>query len=148
MEHAEYGGYILLAIIIVTLYILTYILWINYQNRLVRKMTETGVILEVVLEKDSDANILAVEQMWSSFYSGLYVPWHRRMFKAQPYLSFEIKSEHTISKNKKEVTFNFWVPEEYKSLVKQRIIGLYPKAQVRELDTDYVPSEDDRMRII
>lgn len=110
-------------------------------------MGETGVLLEVLLEKDTETNPFSIEQFWSSFH-GLYLPWYKRLFKAQPYLSFEIKSETDMSKKKKEITFNFWVPEEYKSMVKNRLLGLYPNAQINELKTDYMPDQDDTMRVL
>lgn len=145
---SEYGGWFILAGVLLTIYIVSYILWLRIQNKRIRQMTQTGVLLEVVLEKDTESEHLGVEQMWSSFHSGLYIPWHRRPFKAQPYITFEIKSEHTAAKSKKEITFNFWVPEEYKSMIKQRILSLYPKAQIHQLKEDYIPTTDDRMRVI
>lgn len=144
----DFSGWIILAAVLLVLYIIAYVSWLFFANSRIREMNQTGVLLEVLLEKDTETNHLSVEQMWSAFHSGLYIPWYRRPFKAQPYITFEIKSENTVSKNKKEITFNFWVPEEYKSMIKQRILGLYPKAQVIELEHDYIPSPDDRMRVI
>ena len=144
----EYGGLVILGIILIALYAITYIIWILTENKRIRRMTETGVLLEVVLEKDTETEHLSVEQMWSAFHSGLYIPWYKRPFKPQPYITFEIKSENTVSKSKKEITFNFWVPEDFKSMIKQRILGLYPKAQISELQEDYIPSADDRMRVV
>ena len=113
-------------------------------------MTKTGVILEVILEKDTEKEPFSVEQLWASFH-GLYIPWYRRLGRAQPYISFEIKSENNMSQKKKEITFNFWVPDAYKKFLKQRILGLYPNAQVNELDPkskDYIPDENDQFRVV
>lgn len=137
-----------------TIFLITYltirIIWALYQNFLIRKMGETAVLLEVVLEKDTEKDPFSIEQFWSSFH-GLYLPWYKRLTKPQPYITFEIKSEHDVAKKKKEITFNFWVPEQYKPFVKQRILGLYPNAQINELNIekqDYFPDENDRMRVI
>jgi hypothetical protein len=110
-------------------------------------MNKTGVLLEVVLEKDTEKDPFSIEQLWTSFH-GLYLPWYKRFTKAQPYISFEIKSENDMSKKKKEITFNFWVPEDHKLFLKQKIMGIYPNAQITELKQDYIPEEDDRLRVI
>lgn len=144
----QYGGWILLAAVFLILYVICYVSWLHFQNARIKQMTQRGVLLEVVLEKDTETKHLAVEQMWAAFHSGLYIPWHKRIGKPQPYITFEIKSEHTAAKDKNEISFNFWMPEEYKSLIKQRILSLYPAAQIRELEEDYIPEEDDRMRVI
>ena len=104
--------------------------------------------MEILLEKDTDTTPAMVEQMWSSFYNGLYLPWYKRLFHAQPYLTFEIKSENDNSKRKKEISFNIWVPTKYASLVKQRIISLYKNAQIRTLTEDYIPAPDNGVHII
>lgn len=143
----DFSGLIYLIIGIILLFSILYTMWVIYQNALVKQLTQTGVLMEVVLEKDTETIHLSVDQMWSSFYSGLYIPWYKRPFKPQPYITFEIKSENTVSRSKKEITFNFWVPEDYKTMIKQRILGLYPKAQINEIE-DYIPEENDRMRVI
>ena len=137
------------AAIALGVYTLLYLLWTLYQNHLIRKMTATGVILEVILEKDTDKDPFTLEQIWSSFH-GLYIPWYKRFNKAQPYITFEIKSEYDQYKNKKEITFNFWVPEEYKQFLKQRILGTYSKAQIIEIkpDKDYIPAQNNGIHII
>jgi len=125
-----------------------YLLWLLWQNIMIRNMTQTGTLLEIVLEKDTDTTPLMVEQMWSSFYNGLYIPWYKRMTSPQPYLTFEIKSEHDNSKQKKEITFNIWVPEKYSSLIRQRISALYKNAQIRVLKEDYIPDKDNGVHVI
>ena len=132
-------------------YILGYLAWYLITMQQMKAMSEEASLLEVVLEKDTETNHLSVEQMWASFYSGLYIPWYKRPFQPQPHITFEIKSEHTVSKKKKEITFNFWVPQSFESMIRQRILGLYPKAQVRTLDLerdDYIPNEDDTIRAV
>lgn len=131
-------GLLVLAFVV---YSILHIVWIVYQNRKMREMSQGGTILEVTIEKDTELEPFAVEQMWSTFH--YYKPWHKRLKSAQPYLSFEIKSENSLNKGKKkrEISFNFWVPDVYKNLVKDRLQATYPKAQIKELsmDQDYIP---------
>jgi hypothetical protein len=145
------NNYVLWISIGIILYAGFYIAWVLYQNRLMRKLAETGILLEVVLEKDSEVNPFDIEQLWTNFH-GFYLPWYRRLFKAQPYLSFEIKSEHSLKRGKriKEITFNFWIPEEYRSMVEDRIRASYPTAQISLLgkDKDYMPNQFDTDRVI
>ena len=70
----QYGGWILLAAVLLILYAIGYVCWLVYQNSLIKKMAQNGVLLEVTLEKDTEAKHLAVEQMWAAFHSGLYIP--------------------------------------------------------------------------
>lgn len=147
MEDFKYMFYITLFLIFAMVYTTLHVLWILYQNSLVKKMIKTGVILEVVLEKDTDLSPTAIEQMWSSFHSGLYLPWYKRLNKPQPYISFEIKSENSMFKKKKEITFNIWVPENYKNLVKSTVMSFYSKAQINEIKEDYIPHQEDKMRV-
>src|SRR5690554_3353998 len=88
----------------VILYTVVFSIVIIYQNSLIKKESKTGVILEISLEKDSEQNPFAIEQLWASFH-GLYLPWYKRLFKAQPYFSFEIKSENSIRKQERNITF-------------------------------------------
>jgi len=147
MEGFSFQTFAIIVTVFVFLYVVLFTAWVFYQNHLIKKMAKTGVLLEVLLEKDTETNPFSIEQFWASFH-GLYLPWYKRLFSAQPYLSFEIKSENDLSKRKREITFNFWVPEEYVSMVKNRLLGLYPNAQIRELKQDYIPDKTDTMRII
>jgi hypothetical protein len=125
-----------------------YAIWISFQNRLIKQMGNTGILLEVVLEKDTEKDPFSMEQVWSTFHGGMYIPWYKRIFKAQPYITFEIKSENDAAKKKKEITFNFWVPRIHENLVRSRILGLYHNAQINVVKNDYIPDENDRMRVI
>ena len=144
----DFGNIFLYIIIFAVIYSFIYAYWVITQNIKIRNMKKNGVLLEIVLEKDTETNHLSVEQMWAAFYNGLYIPWYRRLFKPQPHMTFEIKSENTEAKSKKEITFNFWVLEEYKGMMKQRLLSLYPKAQISEVTKDYMPNLDDPMRIV
>jgi len=132
-------------IIIISIFIFAYILFycfsLAYKVYLMRKEAKTGIILEISLEKDSEQNPFAIEQLWSSFH-GLYLPWYKTIFKAQPFFSFEIKSENTMKTKQKNITFNIWVPEEYKKFVTQRILSIYPSAEIKVLKRDYIPQEE------
>jgi hypothetical protein len=106
-----------------------------------KKEARTGVILEISLEKDSEQNPFAIEQLWSSLH-GLYLPWYKRLFKPQPFFSFEIKSENTQRNKQKEISFNIWVPDEYKNFVRQKLLSIYPYADIKVLKRDYLPTHE------
>lgn len=133
---------------VVVSYTVIYLLWLLWRNVLVKSMVQTGTLLEIVLEKDTETTPIQVEQMWSSFYNGLYIPWYKRLTSAQPYLTFEIKSENDNSKRKKELSFNIWVPSKYASLIKGRINSLYKDAQINVLKEDYIPDIDNGIHVI
>lgn len=131
--------FILLVTVGVVGYIFLFVLNLFWQFHLMRKEAETGLLLEISLEKDSEQDPFAIEQLWTSFH-GLYLPWYRRIFRAQPFFSFEIKSENTNKRKTKDITFNIWIPSEYKNFVRQRILSIYPNAEIRILKSDYIPS--------
>ena len=134
-------NYIWIISIVIGLYLLGYIGSLFYRTILMKKEEKTGVILEISLEKDSEQNPFAIEQLWTSFH-GLSLPWHKRLFKAQPFFSFEIKSENSMKTKQKNITFNIWVPGEHKRFVTQRILAIYPSAEVKVLKRDYIPSHE------
>ena len=133
--------FIIIASIVLVLYITAYTLNLFYQHKLMRKEAETGILFEVRLEKDSEQDPFSIEQLWSSFH-GLYLPWYKRLFKAQPFFSFEIKSEHSNREKRKDITFNIWVPRDYANFVRQRILAIYPAAEIVKLKKDYIPSHE------
>lgn len=135
------NNFITISSIIILGYLLLYIGNLFYQTFLLKREAKTGVILEISLEKDSEQNPFAIEQLWSSFH-GLYLPWYKRIFKPQPFFSFEIKSENTQRNKLKDITFNIWVPDEYKSFVRQKILSIYPYADIKVLKRDYIPTHE------
>lgn len=143
----DFSHIILWTVIVALVFAIGNLLWISYKNFLIARTSQTGVLLEVLLEKETDTDPFAIEQFWTSFH-GLRIPWYMRLFKPEPYISFEIKSENSLADNKKEITFNFWVTEEYLSWAKNRILGLYPSAQINILENDYIPDLNDRNRVI
>lgn len=143
------NNYLFIALAIIFGYVFLHLMWIIYQNMKMKKKAKTGVVLEIVLEKDTDTTPMDVEQMWAAFYSGLMLPWYKRMFSPQPYISFEVKSENTTKNGRKinEITFNIWVPEEYESMIESRLLTTYPKAQIKRVENDYMPEENDAYRV-
>lgn len=139
---------LLIVFVAIMIYSIIYLYWYITQNIKIKNMNKNGVLLEIVMEKDTETKHISVEQMWAAFYHGLYVPWYRRLFKPQPYMTFEIKSENTQANSKQEITFNIFVLEEYKSMIKQRLMGIYPKAQITEVKKDYMDEIDDDMRVV
>src|SRR5690625_7162844 len=100
-----------LVVFLLILYSIVHILWVMRENKLMRKNAETGRILQVLIEADSDVDILEVEQMWNSFYN--YLP--RGIFnkRLQNFLSFEVaaKNKLVVGESLKEITYNFWAPD-------------------------------------
>lgn len=120
-------------------------IWVYRQNSLMKKNSEDGVILQVLLETDSDVDILEIQQMWNSFYS--YLPQSKRWKKAQNHFSFEISASNKLVNDEpvKEITFNFWAPESMVELIQERVKSSYPYASIKRLDKseDYIPGVDD-----
>jgi len=133
-----------LVVFLLILYSIVHILWVMRENKLMRKNAETGRILQVLIEADSDVDILEVEQMWNSFYN--YLP--RGIFnkRSQNFLSFEVAATNKLVEGEslKEITFNFWAPDNMVDLIKERVNSSYPFASIRELPEhkDHIPNLD------
>lgn len=128
---------------LIVLYTIVHIIWILYQNKLMEGATKKGVLLKVLLEKDSEVTPFEISQMWTSFHS--YLPWHKRFKRPQDRLSFEIVSTNHLKNGdaKKLISFNFWVPEDMVELVEERVIATYRYAEVIRLEEDYIPVPED-----
>lgn len=133
--------YLSIGVIVVSTII--HILWIIYQNKLMKESSNNGVLLKVLLEKDSEVTPFEISQMWTSFHS--YLPWYKRLKKSQDYFSFEISSTNHLKNGdkKKLITFNFWVPEDMVELVEERLKATYRYCEVERLHDDYIPTPDD-----
>ncbi len=143
----DFGGFLTISIIsiviILTISTIVHILWIIYQNNLMKQNSQKGVLLQVLLEKDSDVTPFEISQMWTSFHS--YLPWYKRLKKAQDHFSFEICSTNQLKNGdkKKLITFNFWVPEDMVDLVEERLKATYRYCEVVRLKEDYIPVPED-----
>lgn len=147
-----------LGVLAVILYYIGFAVWYHLVKKATLEMVQNGVLLEIRFERDSEVSVFEVEQMWQNFYAALYIPWKKRLFKPQPHITFEIKSEHDKEKEVKNgfmkergvknITFNMWIPERYVDIIKNRISTTYPKAQFRILTEDYIPERNDPFRII
>lgn len=128
---------------IIVISTIIHIIWIIHQNKLMKESSKNGVLLKVLLEKDSEVTPFEISQMWTSFHS--YLPWYKRFKKSQDYFSFEISSTNHLKNGdkKKLITFNFWVPEDMVELVEERLKATYRYCEVERLHDDYIPSPED-----
>jgi hypothetical protein len=119
------------------------LLWISRQNKLMRKVKDDSVLLKVFLEKDSEVDIKAIQQMWNTFHS--HIPWKKRFFLPQNHFSFEIVSTNILenSESRKEISFNFWVPSHMEDLFRERIKTSYGFSEIVKLSSDYMPDPDN-----
>lgn len=145
--HYDFGSILSMFITVVAaaivIFTLIHILWIIYQNSLTKKNTNNGVLLQVLLEKDSEVTPFEISQLWTSFHS--YLPWYKRLTRSQQYLSFEISSINRLkdSEKEKKISFNFWVPEDLVELVEERLKATYRYCEVVRLKEDFIPDPDD-----
>lgn len=100
-----------------------------------RKVNQTGVLLELSVERDTEIDLYAIEQMWKYFSSiseldnDIY----------QPHVSFEIVSHRDDLKQTDSIVFYLWVPRRFKEMFKSRLKSIYPSMIVEEISTDYIP---------
>ena len=134
---------LILLVIGVIIFSIVQLLWIKRQNKLMKEQTKDGILLKVFLEKDSEVDIKAIQQMWNTFHS--HIPWKKRIFKSQNFFSFEIAAQNILkdSETRKEISFNFWVPNHMEDLLRERIKASYPFAEIVRVEKDYIPSPDN-----
>lgn len=132
-------GFIIVSIITSIIHLI----WIFYQNSLMKRSSQKGVLLQVLLEKDSEVTPFELSQLWTSLH--LYLPWYKRLTQPQDHMSFEIMSINKLSggDTKKQITFNFWVPEHLVDLIEERLKATYRYCEVKRLQEDYIPHPDD-----
>lgn len=107
-----------------------------------QKAAKDGVILEVSVDKHAEQDPFAIEQLWNEFH-GMRLNWFQALTKSQPFFAFEIKSENSKTKKRKEITFNIWVQREHVRFFKQRLAAYYRNAVIRELEEDYIPFDEE-----
>ncbi|MGF9890890.1 DUF87 domain-containing protein [Priestia megaterium] len=130
-------------LVLIVISTVIHILWVIYQNNLMKQSSTKGVLLKVLLEKDSEVTPFEISQMWTSFH--LYQPWYKRLKKPQEHFSFEIVSTNELKKGdaKKLISFNFWVPENMVEHVEERLLATYRYCEVVREKEDYMPEPDN-----
>ncbi|MGN5650541.1 type IV secretory system conjugative DNA transfer family protein [Bacillus sp. Brlt_9] len=129
--------------VLIILSTIIHIIWIIHQNSLMKRNGKSGVLLQVLLEKDAEVSPFEISQLWTAFHS--YLPWYKRIGKPQDHFSFEIRSVNQLKGGDKEkkITFNFWVPENMAELVEERLKSTYRYCEVIRMDSDYIPDPED-----
>lgn len=112
-------------------------LWYKYRNR--EKKSLEFVLLSVVVPKDNEVKIDAAEQFFSSLaalghggglFSFLSVPDH---------ISFEIVARHG------DIRFYVSCHEHLRDLIEKQIYGMYPGADIKEVDEYNIFSDKGKM---
>lgn len=107
--------------------LLTYFLflWFKYRNR--EKKSLEFVLLQVIVPRDNEVKIDAAEQ----FFSGISSLAHSSMFsflKPAEHISFEVVGRLG------DIRFYVSVNENLKDMVEKQIYGIYPGAEIKEVD--------------
>ncbi len=128
----------LIAMVMFLLFGLMYLLvvWLKFKDR--EKKSLKYLLLQVAVPRDNEIKIDAAEQMFASLVSlkksgGLFG------LKPQEHLSFEIVAK------KEDIRFYVSVPEKLKDLVEKQIHGVYPGADVLEVDEYSVFSDEGKV---
>lgn len=102
-----------------------FVLWLRNRNR--EEVSLNFVLLEIAVPKDNEVKIDAVEQMFASLFSikrGGF--WQR--FESQQHLSLEIVGK------KEDIRFFISCHKNNMELVEKMLSGIYPGAQVKQVD--------------
>ncbi len=118
---------VLLAIIIVGIFAVTYVLMIWYKNRDREKQSLDSTLLQISLPRDNEIKIDAAEQMFASF-AGIKAHGMFSFLKNPPHISFEIVGMP------EDIRFYIYTPNKYKDLVEKQINASYPDAEIRVVE--------------
>lgn len=109
------------------LVILGYSFFIYLKNRNREKNSIDSVLLQVAIPRNNETKIDAMEQFFASLYSIKKGGWKQK-FSVQPSISFEIVARQ------EDIRFYVWTPNKLKDLVEKQINGVYPEAEILEVD--------------
>lgn len=104
-----------------------------------KKVNETAVLLELSVERDTEIDMYAIEQMWKYFSSISEVDGE----EYSPHVSFEIVSQRDDLKQTDTIIFYLWVPRRFKDMFKSRLKAVYPSMVIEEVDKDFMPEIKD-----
>ena len=99
----------------------------------------TAVLLEISIERDTEVNLQAIEQMWTYFSSITNSDGE----EYQPHISFELMSERDDYLKKDEITFYLWVPKRFEDMFRARLKSLYPSMVIEVAKQDFMPVIED-----
>lgn len=115
-----------------------YLLLLWFKNRQREKYSLEMVMLRVLLPKDNEVKIEAMEQMFMALHS-IKSQGIKSLFKPEPHLALEIVGL------KESITFNVLCPKELQDLVEKQIHATYPGARIKEVDEPNIFSEGGRV---
>jgi hypothetical protein len=134
---------ILLVAISITLLIFFFVVvgysvFIYFKNRDRERKSIDSVILQVAVPRNNESKIDMMEQLFSSLYSIKKGGWKQK-FSVQPAISLEIVARQ------EDIRFYFWVPQKLKDLVEKQINGIYPEAEILEVDEYNIFNDQGRV---
>lgn len=126
------GALVFLAVLVIYLWVI----WWRSQGR--EKKSLEFVLLQVAVPKNNEVKIDAAEQMFASLYS-LKKGGRFGFLRLQPHLAFEIVARV------EDIRFYVSCPKDFQDLVEKQIHGIYPGADVREVDEYNIFSPDGKV---
>ena len=119
------GGIIFILFLVLGLLVWGLIIWYRWRNREEESLNSS--IFEVLLPKDNETKIEAMEQIFASLAS-LYRGGRFSFLKHQTQISFEIVGKP------EDIRFYFICPNKIKELVARQIYSAYPTAELEETE--------------
>lgn len=111
--------------------------WVKYRKR--EKYSLEMVMMQVLLPKDTEVKIEAMEQMFNALHSIGGGGWFQSLFNPEPHLSFEIVGL------KENISFYVLCPEKLRDLVEKQIHATYPGVNVKIVDEPNIFSEGGKV---
>ena len=115
-----------------SLFLYFLLLWWKYRNR--EKQSLEFVLLQVAIPKDNEVKIDAAEQFFSSL-SSLSHGGFLSFLKLQDHIAFEIVGRPG------NIRFYISVHHHLRDLIEKQVYGMYPAAEIREVDEYNIFSE-------
>ena len=100
-----------------------------------KTINQTAVLLEISVERDTEIDLKAIENMWTYFSSIADIDDD----SFQPHISFEIVSERDDYLKKDAIIFYLWVPRRFVNMFQSRLKSIYPSMIIEEVKNDYMP---------
>ena len=98
-------------------------------------INQTAVLLELSVERDTEIDLAAIEQMWTYFSSIADVDDDT----LQPHISFELVAERDDYLKKDAIVFYLWVPKRFENMFRARLKALYPSMVIEVAKKDFMP---------
>ena len=106
-----------------------------------KTISQTAVLLELSIERDTEIDLKAIEQMWTYFSSIAEIDDETY----QPHISFELVSERDDYLKKDAIIFYLWVPKRFENMFRARLKSVYPSMVIEEAKKDFMPTVEHGM---